>query len=118
VIATWRATNFAVVSDVSSMGAARLLMKQADVVFAAVASVLVFLGALVMVRSRMDAYRMFKVAMLVSIFLTQIFEFYTIQFVALFGLAFNILGLMLANTVMARERERPRAHVTTSPAST
>lgn len=108
VIATWRATNFELITGVSGMAAARLLIKQADVIFAAAASVLVILGALVMVRSRIDAYRMFKIAMLVSIFLTQIFEFYTIQFVALFGLSFNILGLILANTVMARERDRQR----------
>jgi hypothetical protein len=108
VIATWRATNFALVTGASGMAAARLLMKQADVVFATLASILVILGALVMIRSRVDAFRLFKVAMLVSIFLTQIFEFYTIQFVALFGLGFNILGLLLANTVIARERDRLR----------
>jgi hypothetical protein len=108
VIATWRATSFELVTDAGTVAAARIMMKQADVIFAAIASVLVILGALVMVRSRMDAYRMFKLAMLVSIFLTQIFEFYTIQFVALFGLAFNIVGLVLANTVMARERDRIR----------
>lgn len=108
VIATWRATSFELVTDAGTLAAARVMMKQADVLFATIASVLVILGALVMVRSRMDAYRMFKLAMLVSIFLTQIFEFYTIQFVALFGLAFNIVGLVLANTVMARERDRIR----------
>jgi hypothetical protein len=118
VIATWRATSFAVVTDPGSIAAARILMKQADVIFAGIASVLVIVGAVVMVRSRIDAYRMFKVAMLVSIFLTQIFEFYTIQFVALFGLGFNILGLALANTVMARERDRLRQGTGVAQAST
>jgi hypothetical protein len=42
--------------------------------------------------------------MLVSIFLTQVFEFYDIQFWALPDLAFNVLGLTLVNELIAQER--------------
>jgi hypothetical protein len=108
LIATARTIGFGVATDPGTAVGMRTLLKQSDVVFALLASGLVLLGAGLMVRSRLMAYRMFKLAMLVSIFLTQPFEFYTIQFVALFGLGFNVLGLLLANVMIAREREEER----------
>jgi hypothetical protein len=108
VVATWRATGFDLLYNPWTAAGARMVLKQIDVIFATGASVLVILGALAMVRSRMHAYRMFKLAMLVSIFLTQIFEFYTIQFVALFGVGFNVIGLVLVDMAIVRERERAR----------
>jgi hypothetical protein len=99
-------TGFVLPSDPTSTSGARHLIRQADLAFAAGAAALIFLGAALILRSRMLAYRLFKLAMLVSIFLTQIFAFYDIQFAALYGLAFNVVGLVCANALIARERER------------
>ena len=67
-------------------------------------SPVVLIASVVMFSSRLRAYRLFKVAMLISVFLTQIFEFYDIQFAALFGLAFNLVGLGLADSMITEER--------------
>jgi hypothetical protein len=108
LIATARTIGFGLVTNPGTQVGMRTLLKQSDVLFALVASGLVLVGATLMVRSRTNAFRLFKLAMLVSIFLTQPFEFYTIQFVALFGLGFNIAGLLLANVILARERDDRR----------
>jgi hypothetical protein len=111
VIVTASVTGFALPSDPSSTSGGRHLIQEADVGFAALASALVFLGAVILPRSRLTAYRSFKLAMLISIFLTEIFEFYDIQFGALFGLGFNIVGLLFANALILREKERQRLEI-------
>lgn len=55
-------------------------------------------------RSRLAAYQLFERAMLVSIFLTQVFQFYKAQFAALLGLGINILILVLLRYMIERER--------------
>jgi hypothetical protein len=54
----------------------------------------------------MSAYRLFRTAVLVNIFLTEVFEFYDIQFAALYGLAVSLVGLAIVNTMIAQERVR------------
>jgi hypothetical protein len=108
VIVTASVTGFVLPSNPASTSGGRHLIQEADVGFAALASALVFLGAAVLPRSRIGAYRLFKLAMLISIFLTEIFEFYDIQFGALFGLGFNIVGLLFVNALIVREKERQR----------
>ena len=51
------------------------------------------------------AYRQFKKAMLISIFLVQVFTFYRDQLSAFFGLLFDITILSALNYMIAREGE-------------
>jgi hypothetical protein len=64
----------------------------------------VLCGVLQIRRSRLFAFRMFARSILVSIFLTQVFAFYTEQFSALLGLAFNILILIVLRFMIGQER--------------
>ncbi len=54
-------------------------------------------------KSRMQAYEMFKNAVLVSIFLTQFFAFYKEQFAALLGLGWNIMILITLRYMIKEE---------------
>jgi hypothetical protein len=66
----------------------------------------ILLGFFQLRRSRLNAYVMFKNAMLVSILLTQVFAFYTIQFFALIGLAANIALLVILEYMVSQERSK------------
>jgi hypothetical protein len=83
----------------------------------AVAGALVAAGALKL-RSgdRAAAYRRFDRALLVSIFVTQIFAFVESQFAAAFGLGIDILLLVTLRAMMRGERHLKRLD-TASPAS-
>lgn len=61
-------------------------------------------GVIKMRTSRLLAYRQFKKAMLVSIFLVQVFTFYKDQFSAFFSLIFNITILLALNYMIDREK--------------
>ncbi len=54
-------------------------------------------------KSRLNAYEMFKKAVLVSIFLTQFFTFYKEQFSALLGLGWNIIILITLRYMINEE---------------
>ena len=109
VLVTAAMAGFVLPSSLGIAGATRSYTKIGAVLFATIASVLVFAGAAFMVRSRLTAYRLFRLAMLISILLTEVFEFYYIQFNALFGLIFNILGLVVVDTLISQERKRLRS---------
>lgn len=70
----------------------------------ALSAALVLLGVVRIRRSRLDAYRMFERAILVSILLVQPLSFYLQQFAALVELAFNVTILALLRTVIRAER--------------
>jgi hypothetical protein len=59
--------------------------------------------------SRLDAYRMFELALLVSIFGTRVFAFVESQFGAVFGLGIDLLLLVTVRYIADQERrlERP-----------
>ncbi len=71
-----------------------------------IAGVFVFLGVVRLRRNRLSAYRNFKLSVLITIFLTQIFIFYEKQFEALVGLGFNIVILVILDYMIGRERSR------------
>ena len=92
----------------------------ADLVSSAVSAVLVFAGLVELHRSgRLPAYRLFKDALLVSIFVTRVFAFVESQFGAVFGLAVDLVLLVTVRYMIEQERraeeragpERPRAGV-------
>ncbi len=56
--------------------------------------------------SRLQAYRLFKYSILISILVTQFFVFYREQFSAIFGLLFNAVILLTLNYMISLERSK------------
>ncbi len=83
----------------------------AQLVAPIISSLLVMFGALVIWRSRLQAYRMFHLALLVSILITQVFAFYEEQLVAAAGLFLQLLILIALRLMIQREE----TEATTSP---
>ncbi|MFL5663331.1 MAG: hypothetical protein ACJ8BW_18605 [Ktedonobacteraceae bacterium] len=73
-----------------------------------VSSILIVVGALFLRKSPLQAYLWFKRAILVSIFLTQVFLFYTQQLVALGALAVNLLVLGALNALIRTHQQEAR----------
>ena len=71
---------------------------------ASLAAALVAAAAIRMAASRLQSYELFKGAVLVQIFLVQVFLFYRVQFLALLGLAGNILVLLVLQYMIRQER--------------
>lgn len=69
-----------------------------------VSSIFVLLGVLSLRRSRLLAFEMFERAILVSIFLTQVFVIYEQQFGGLVGLAIDVLILGALRFMIEREK--------------
>jgi len=74
--------------------------------------VFVLIGVLRIRRSRTAAFQMFEQSLLVSIFLTEVFSFYEQQFLALIGLALNILLLIITRYALRQEAASASAVVT------
>jgi hypothetical protein len=68
------------------------------------AGAFIVVGFLVMRFSRIEAYRFFRISMLVTILLTEVFAFMKLQWYELFGLAANLFILGVINYAMAMER--------------
>jgi hypothetical protein len=92
----------------------------ASLVGSTASAVLVALGLWRLKRgSRLDAYRMFERALLVSIFGTRVFAFVESQFGAVFGLAIDLILLVTVRYVAEQERrlEAPMEPVHEEPAA-
>jgi ABC-type multidrug transport system fused ATPase/permease subunit len=82
----------------------------ASIVSGAVSAGLVLAGLrLLRAGRRLDAYRMFERALLVSIFVTRVFAFVESQFGAVFGLSIDLLLLVTLRYMTRQERRRARA---------
>lgn len=77
-----------------------------DVIFSALSGLLILVGVFRLFKSRLAGFQLFKLAILVNLFLTSIFDFYTNQFEALFGFFFNLLILMILNLLISIEKAR------------
>lgn len=75
----------------------------AGLLSATLAAALVIAAALNMQKSRLKAYELFKDAVLVQIFLVQVFLFYRAQLLALLGLAGNICVLFVLYYMIRQE---------------
>ena len=75
-------------------------------------AVLLLVGLLRLRRSRLDAYRWFKRAILVSIFFVEVFAFYSEQLLALAGLVRDVLILVALNYMIAEEQSKTEAKET------
>lgn len=71
----------------------------------ALAALMVLRGVLIIHKDRLQAYRRFKRAVLVQIFLVQVFSFYADQLYAIFGLSTNILTLAVLRYMIRQEEE-------------
>lgn len=74
-----------------------------EVIFSLISGVLIIVGIIVLFKSKLKAYHFFKLAILINIFLTSIFNFYNNQFEALYGFFFNILVLITLNFIIQQE---------------
>ncbi len=79
-------------------------------------SVLVMIGILAFWRSRIAAYRMFHLAILVSIFITQVFVFYDEQHLAVIGLALRVLILIVLRGMIHDEETAAAVKIGTTEA--
>ncbi|HEX6306874.1 MAG TPA: hypothetical protein VFZ69_01735 [Longimicrobiales bacterium] len=82
-------------------------MQWAELTSSVVPALFVLLGIARLRRSRLQAYRTFKTAILLIIFITQFFTFYHQQLLAVFGLGFNIV-VWLTLRAMIQQEERLR----------
>jgi hypothetical protein len=79
------------------------IFEWAEVVATVVPALIVLLGVWRMRTSRLAAYRTFKTAILIIIFITQFFAFYHQQLIALFGLFVNIVIWATLRTMIQQE---------------
>ena len=91
------------ISLISSKTSVLSVSEWGELVSSAAAGAFVDVGVLRIKSSRVDAYRMFKYAVLISIFLTQLFTFYKEQLYALVGLFWNILILITLRYMISEE---------------
>ncbi len=68
-----------------------------------ISAFLVLAGTLLIWRSRISAYRMFVLAVLVSIFVTQVFAFHDAQILAVTGLFLRVIILMVLRFMLSQE---------------
>ncbi|HEX6132608.1 MAG TPA: hypothetical protein VFZ24_01420 [Longimicrobiales bacterium] len=80
-------------------------MQWAELTSSVVPALFVLLGIARLRRSRLQAYRTFKTAILLIIFVTQFFTFYHQQLLAVLGLALNIV-IWVTLRAMIQEEER------------
>ena len=77
------------------------------VVFTAISGLLILVGVARLFKSRLSGFKVFRLALLVNLFLTAFFDFYTNQFEALYGFFFNLLLLIILNFMAKREQSQP-----------
>jgi len=76
----------------------------AGLVSATIAAAFAVAGIMKIRSSRLEAYKLFKNAVLVQIFLVQVFLFYKAQFLAVIGLAGNICVLLVLYYMIRQEK--------------
>lgn len=87
---------------------ARSIVEWSDLLASAASSVMVVLGAMRLPVSRIAAYRWFRRAVLISIFLLQFFSFYSQQLAALVGLTRDVILLQVLDFMIGEERTLTR----------
>ncbi len=82
------------------------LVDWAQLIFPAISSVIVVVGLLIIPVSRLRAYVMFRRALFISIFFTQVFAFYDQQLLAVTGLLGNVALLLALRYMIVNEKAR------------
>ncbi len=83
-----------------------ILVDWAQLSFPSISGVITVIGLLLIPVSRLRAYRMFRRAILISIFFTQVLAFYEYQFLALAGLLINIAILLALRYMLSNEQAK------------
>lgn len=97
-------------------GASRDFITAASTVSTAISGALILLGVFRMRRGhRQKAYRDFRRALLVSIFVTRVFAFVESQFTAVFGLGLDILFYAAIGELAARDGHQPEGRPAGDP---
>ncbi len=81
-------------------------MRAGQFVSSIAAAVVAIAGMVRVVRSRLDGYRLFRDSVLISIFLTQFFDFYKNQLGALVALVANLLVFLALEYMILQEEPR------------
>ena len=96
-------TGVSVIGSLLNITSPFFISKWGELVSAMAAGGFVLLGGILIKRSRIKAYQMFKYALLISIFLTQFFRFYSEQLSAVVGLFVNIIVLVTLQYMIDEE---------------
>jgi hypothetical protein len=70
-----------------------------------IAGIFIIIGVIKMKKNNLEGYEMFKISLLISVFLVQFFAFYQNQLSAFYGLVANLLLLNVINFFIEREKE-------------
>ena len=84
----------------------------AQFIFPGISGMLIAMGILTLPRSRLQAYLIFRRAILVTIFFTQVLSFYQQQLLALLGLVLNILILIALRYMITHEHIKGKNQLT------
>ncbi len=110
-----RTSGLLLIAVILSIGIALHIEQQPEsvvdwiqVIAPTISAVLVTFGILTIWRSRLAAYRMFHLAILVAIFVTQVFAFHDAQVLAVAGLAIRVLILMALRFMIDQEETAGR----------
>jgi hypothetical protein len=79
------------------------------------AALFVVLGLFTLRLSRVEAYRFFRISVLISILLTQFFAFMSLQWLELIPLAINIFMLMVINYALYMEKQKSQGKILKTP---
>ncbi|MDP3879964.1 MAG: hypothetical protein Q8Q07_06655 [Dehalococcoidales bacterium] len=102
--------SWAIVGNLKGMPLS--IIDWAQLVFPGISGTLIAMGILTLPRSRLEAYLLFRWAILVSIFFTQVLSFYEQQILALLGLALNILILIALRYMVTHEHLKVKSQLT------
>jgi hypothetical protein len=116
VFAVWAVGSAAVIVGLVLPDRHISFVNVCSVVGPGVAAVLVAIGIAQLARhDRLDAYRWFERALLVQIFITQVFAFVESQFSAVFGLGISVLLLVTIRYMIRGERHLERRAALAAP---
>ncbi|MDP3954823.1 MAG: hypothetical protein Q8Q15_00480 [bacterium] len=103
--------SWAIVGNLKGMPLS--IIDWAQFIFPGISGMLTVVGVLTLPRSRLEAYLMFRLAILVSVFFTQVLSFYEQQLLALLGLILNILILIALRYMITHEDTKERNQLNT-----
>jgi hypothetical protein len=103
--------SWAIVGNLKGMPLS--IIDWAQLIFPGISGVLIAMGVLTLPRSRLQAYLMFRLAILVSIFFTQVLSFYEQQLLALLGLILDILILIALRYMITHEDIKRKSQLIT-----
>lgn len=99
-----------VISDYLNLGgeqvpaADRSFLEFGYVIFSTLSNIFILIGVIRIFSSRLKAFEMFRIAILINVFLVSFFDFYQVQFEALYGFTINVLLLLILNTIIYQEK--------------